>query len=238
MAGAYVQGAFNYTGGDSAPALVGVTPGNSLICVSLSNSGTTDPTSVTSTLDGAFTKITAQNAGGGGQLSAYWKAAAGGSNGVGITNTVNVNNGGAAINSALIEVSGLSAVDTFTTIASGFNAAPTSAALTPGAVGVYVLGILTNNNADVLNSMTTPTERLDQQGARGIALGDQTAASLSGITVSGSLPGGPAFWYGLVISFTVSAGGGGGPLLWLPSTQSRRGRRMIAVPSGFVPPTQ
>lgn len=217
MAGAYVQHATDYTGGNTAPALTGVTANNALICVNYANGVTTNPTLVTSSLDGALSLLHGGNDGGGAQLSVYGKftGVSGGNH------TVTVDNGGNAVNSVLIETSGLSGFDLAGTLKSGFSAGPNSNGLTPTTIGNYLLGIIANNNADVLNSMTTPTERIDFQAARGIAIGDQTAASLTSHTVSGSLPGGSAFWYALMLSFTVS---GSGPALPVLIQQHRRRR--------------
>lgn len=218
MAGTYVQSSTDYTGGNTAPALTGVVAGNALICVNYGSAGGTDPSSVSSSLDGAFTKVFSGNDGGSGQMSVWWK------NGVTSgSHTVTVNNGGNAITTILLEVSGLSAFDTNSSItgASGFSATATSNAVTPSAAGNYILGIIANNNSDNINSMTTPTERADFSAGRGLAVGDQTAPSTSGITVSGSLSGGSGFWLAACVSFTVSAGGSTVPVI-ITSYRRRR----------------
>src|SRR5574343_1128840 len=118
MAGTYVQSSTDYTGGNTAPALTGVVAGNALICVNYASAGGTDPSSVSSSLDGAFTKVFSGHDGGSGQMSVWWK------NGVTSgSHTVTVNNGGNAITTILLEVSGLSAFDTNSSItgASGFS---------------------------------------------------------------------------------------------------------------------
>ena len=203
MAGAYVQSVTEYTGGNTAPALTGVVGGNALIIVNYANAGGTDPTSVASDVDGAFTKVYSGNDGGSGQMSVWWK------NGVTAgSHTVTVNNGGSPINTILLEVSGLSAYVSGSTLKSGFSASASSNSVTP-TTGDYILGIIANNNSDFINSMTTCTERVDMAAARGLAVGDYTAPSTSGVTVGGSLSGGSGFWLAAVLRFTVSGGGGG-----------------------------
>lgn len=203
MAGAYVQHVTDYTGGNTAPALTGVVGGNALIVVNYANGGGTDPTSVSSGVDGALTKVFSGNDGGSGQMSVYLKT--------GVTagsHTVTVNNGGNAINTVLLEVSGLSAYSSAATLKSGFSAGASSNSLTP-ATGDYMLGIIANNNSDNINAMSTFTERADMAAGRGLAVGDYTAPSTSGVSVGGTLSGGSGFWLAGVVSFTVSGGGGG-----------------------------
>lgn len=211
MAGAYVQSVTEYTGGDTAPVLTSVGVGNALIIINYANAGGTDPVSVDSDIDGALTKIFSGNDGGSGQMSAWWK------NGVTAgDHTVTVDNNGNPINTILYEASGLSAFVSGSTLKSGFSGSASSNSLTP-AVGDYILGIIANNNSDFINSMTTCTERVDMAAGRGLAVGDYTAPSTSGVTVGGSLSGGSGFWLAAVLRFTVSGGGGGatagGPIL-------------------------
>lgn len=212
MAGAYVQSGNSYTGGNATPALTGVASGNALLCVWLTNGSPGADPAVSSSLDGSLGTALGGGGGdtGGGRLGVHAKFGA--SSG---SHTVTVDNGGAAVGGVLLEVSGLSAYDARSTLKDGFSSGPNSNTVTPSAAGNYLLGILTNNNADVLNSMTTLTERVDWQAARGIAIGDGTAASTSAVSLSGTLPGGSGFWYGQIYSFTVSGGGGatiGGPV--------------------------
>ena len=201
MAGAFVQGTTDYTGGNTAPALTGVVAGNALIVVNYAHGSGTDPTSVSSSLDGALTKVFSGNDGGSGQLSVYLLTGVSAG-----SHTVTVSNGGLPINTILMEVSGLSAFISGATLVSGFSGTATSNAITP-ALGDYILGIIANNNSDNINGMTTPTERVDMAAGRGLAVGDQTAPSTSNITVSGSLSGGSSFWLAGILKFTPTPTG-------------------------------
>lgn len=197
MAAAWVQSsAGNYNGGsgNAVDSLTGVAAGNSLIAVCL---GSADPTSVATSNfsgSGAFTQRVTGASQNGGLFLSIWDlhGVQSGSH----TITVTPSSGGMQI--VIVEVSGIVSFTAASTLADGFNAAPTAASLTP-AVGSWNLGVSYNGSSNNFSGWSPGTEIFDIALWRGLGGSAYVAPSPAGIITTATIPSG--FWYCQTYSF-------------------------------------